>query len=73
MIDLLDREYEALRAVIRAGGDGLPLGQGVTPSQAIRLSLDGLARISPPGAGPQRVSVTARGASAFRMRGRAVA
>lgn len=66
MIDLLPNEFEALRAVIRAGGEGLQLGDGITASQAIRLSLDGLIRISPATDGPQRAVVTAKGAAARR-------
>lgn len=71
MIELLDNEWESLRAVIRAGGDGLAIGDGIATSQAIRLSLNGFVRISAPGAEPQRVTVTAAGASAFRIRRRA--
>ena len=70
-VDLLDAEYAALRAVLRAGGEGLALGRGITTSQAIRLSLDGLVRITPASDGPQRVIVTARGASMARERVRA--
>lgn len=67
-LTLLDREYESLRLILRAGGDGLALDDGrVTPAAAIRLSLDGLIRITPAEEGPQRLIVTAVGASVARQ------
>jgi hypothetical protein len=65
-LDLLPAEHNALRRVVAGGPAGLVLGQGVTPSEAIRLSLDGLVTITK--GHPQRAVATAKG-GAFCRRG----
>lgn len=67
-LDLMDRAWDALRRVVRAGSEGIELDDDIATSTAIRLSLDGLVAISPDGTNRQRLTVTARGAAAFRQR-----
>lgn len=71
MIDLLPAEFEALRAVIRAGGDGLRLNDGIETAMALRLALDGLIRIKAVGDEPRWVIVTSKGAATARRGGQA--